>query len=158
MLTTLISLTMPLMAVGQTVFQHLSDREQALAEMIRVARPGARIAANDADWETLVIDAPDRDLTRKILNHHCDGVCNVRSGRQLPALFKKTGLLDIVVCTNTLILTDLAMAEQLYSLQAAAEELQEAGKITLLEVTKWLEHLKQASQAGLLLCRDWLRC
>ncbi len=131
------------------VFQHLPDREQALAEMIRVARPEARIAVTDPDWETLAIDAPNRDLTRKILNHLCNSTRNGWCGRQLPALFKKAGLLDIVVYTKTLLLTDFAMANQLYSLQAAAEGLQEAGTITVLEVAGWLEHLKQASQAGL---------
>jgi ubiquinone/menaquinone biosynthesis C-methylase UbiE len=134
------------------VFQHLPDREQALAEMIRVARPGARIAANDADWETLVIDSPDRDLTRRILNHHCDNFTNGWSGRQLPALFKRAGVLDIVVYTKNLILTDFAVADQLYSLQVCAEELQEAGTLTSREANEWVEQLKQASEAGLFFC------
>ncbi len=130
------------------VFQHLPDREQALTEMIRVARPGARIVVSDPDWETLVIDAPDRDLTRKILNHGCDSVQNGWCGRQLPALFKGAGMLEVVVYVRTLLLTDFAMANQVYSLQATAEGLQEAGGITALEVSEWLAHLKEASQAG----------
>lgn len=130
------------------VFQHLPDRKQSLAEMTRVARPGARIAVNEPDWETLVLDSPNRDLTRKILNHFCDNVRNGWCGRQLPALFKKASLLEIVVYTKTLILTDFELANQLYGLQATAESMREAGMITMLEVKEWVEQLRQTSQAG----------
>src|SRR5262249_54210130 len=42
---------------AERVFVHLRRPERALAEMVRVARPGARIVVYDADWETLAVDA-----------------------------------------------------------------------------------------------------
>lgn len=39
------------------IFQHLSNPQHALAEMVRVTRPGGRVVIFDVDWETLVIDA-----------------------------------------------------------------------------------------------------
>ena len=40
--------------------------------MIRVARRRLWIVINDPDLETLVVDMPNKSLTRKILNYFCD--------------------------------------------------------------------------------------
>ena len=58
--------------------------------MVRVARPGARLVVLDTDWETFVIDTPERAVTCKVLNFFCDSLRNGWSGRQLPALFHET--------------------------------------------------------------------
>lgn len=134
------------------VFQHLPNREQALAEMIRVARSGARIVANDTDWGTLLIDAPDKNLTRKIQNHICDKHLNYWSGRQLYRLFRQAGLYDVMGSPQTLILTDYAMTDQIYGLQTALEELQEVGEMTANRAAKWIDQLEESSLAGLFFC------
>src|SRR5258708_4020850 len=48
------------------VLTHLTQPRQALTEMVRVARPNARIVCFDRDWESLMIDADDHPLTRKV--------------------------------------------------------------------------------------------
>ena len=47
------------------VFQHLSDPDAALAEMVRVTRPGGRIVVADPDYDTQVVDVPDQELARR---------------------------------------------------------------------------------------------
>src|SRR6202023_1920244 len=47
------------------VLQHLEDPQRAIAEMARVLKIGGRIAAAEPDWDTLVIDVPDRSLARQ---------------------------------------------------------------------------------------------
>jgi ubiquinone/menaquinone biosynthesis C-methylase UbiE len=131
------------------VFQHLPDREGALAEMIRVARPGARIVVLDPDWGTAVVDSPDRELTRKVVGRMCDRRRNGWCGRQLHRFFKRAGLLDVFVYPWTLVITDLALTDQLGRLRTTVQELHEAGEVTAAEANGWLEHLQQASQAGL---------
>ena len=54
------------------VFHHLVDPAKALAEMTRVTRAGGRIAVSDTDYDSLVVEAVDRELTHRILQHHAD--------------------------------------------------------------------------------------
>ena len=68
---------------------HVDHPRLVLAEMIRVTRPGGRLVVLDPDFETLVFDAADRSVTRRIVNFVCDHI--VRHGwmgRRRPALFR----------------------------------------------------------------------
>ena len=52
---------------AERLLEHLPDAEQALAEMVRVTHPGGRILVFDFDWDTLIIDHPDKETTRTIV-------------------------------------------------------------------------------------------
>jgi SAM-dependent methyltransferase len=130
------------------VFQYLENPGRALAEMKRVTCSGGRVLAADPDWETLVINAPDRILTRKILNHKCDRIRHGWCGRRLRALFKKAGLQNIRMHTKTLILTDFDMANQLYELEVLVEDLKKRNTITREEALQWLDDLTRRSDSG----------
>ena len=134
------------------VFQHLKEPEQALSEMIRVARRGAWIVISEPDWETLVVDMPNKPLTRKILNHFCDETQSGWIGRELFRLFTSTGLLNISIIPRTVVLTDYAIANELFSFKVTAEKVQKAGHITESESVEWCEYLTNASEAGRFFC------
>ena len=79
------------------IFGYLAEPTAALAEMARVARPGARIALAEGDSDMLVIDIADRALARKIVHLICDSMAQGWIGRQLPRLLRQAGLEDISV-------------------------------------------------------------
>ncbi|MFN8515682.1 MAG: methyltransferase domain-containing protein [Thermomicrobiales bacterium] len=129
------------------VFQHLPDRPKALAEAIRVLRPGGTVVVSDPDWETLVLDLPDRTLIRKFAHFRCDGYYGGWTGRELPRLFRDAGLTDIAAHPFTVVIDDFALADQIYLLHGYAEKAHAAGALTAAELATWQAHLAAAASA-----------
>jgi ubiquinone/menaquinone biosynthesis C-methylase UbiE len=80
-----------------TLLQHVPDPGQVIREMIRVTRPGGRVAALEFDQDSTMLDHPDRDTTRVIVQTFSDAMANGWAGRQLPRLFRQAGLTELSV-------------------------------------------------------------
>lgn len=97
--------------MAQQVLLYLTNPRQALAEMVRVARPGARITVFDWDAESITTnifpDRSDRALRRKFLDFVADSFPSGVIGRQLPGLFREQGLTDIAIEPAVLMQTGL---------------------------------------------------
>ena len=124
---------------------HLEAPERALAEMIRVSRPGGRVVVFDFDWDTLVVDHPDRGSTRKMLDLMADSLRNGRIGRRLPGMFEAAGLREISIAPHT-VLMHCAFFQQLFG--GTLKRAQEQGRLSEREIVRWLEPLAGAAQAG----------
>ncbi len=118
---------------------HVPDPQRALAEMLRVAKSGGRLAVYEVDFETIVIDAEDRTLARKVIHCWCDSVRNGWLGRHIPAILQDLGLKDVSVTPHTLILTP-ALADLLIG-TTTVERAVSQGKLTAAEGQSWLRHL-----------------
>jgi SAM-dependent methyltransferase len=124
------------------VFMHLGDMGQALAEMVRVTRPGGRVVVREPDWDTLILDGVDPARTRAILGRHFDrAIKHPRAGRALYRLFRDAGLVEVQIADcSTLVLTELATANQLYGLEVAASADPDGAA--------WFQALVDADRAG----------
>jgi len=132
------------------VFHHLVDPEKALAEMVRVIRPGGRVAVSDTDYDTLVVEAPDVDLTRRILQHHTGRMESGRVGRRLRGLFLDAGLTSIEVSQYAAVATEYD--EDVLKLRDKADRAAAGGVIDAGEASRWVQSLVDADRAGRFLC------
>lgn len=130
------------------VLQHIADPGAAIAEMVRVLRPGGVVVAFDNDWETLTVDSGERALTRRILNAWCDRFPSGWIGRHLVALFLDAGLVEVAVHPKTLVLNDFDVADRVFSFVATAQRLADEGVVGRDDVARWCDELRAADARG----------
>jgi hypothetical protein len=106
------------------------------------------VVVAEVDSDTRVLDAPDRGLTRRILNCYSDQYPNGGMGRQLPRLFREAGLTEIAVSAHTAITTDPRWGLWGLDFRGAAALAAARGAITAAEAASWLEQLRDAERAG----------
>jgi ubiquinone/menaquinone biosynthesis C-methylase UbiE len=127
------------------VLHHVADPARVLAEMTRVVRPGGRVVVSDADYETLVVTAPDRALTRRILHHFADGLPHGWIGRELRGLFRDAGIEDVAVHPFVAVVTEYD--EDVLRLSEKAE-----AAVSPAEAAAWLASLDALDRAGRFFC------
>ena len=90
---------------AKLVRMHSPDIETADDELIRVLRPGGKLAAFDYDFDMLAIDHPDRTTTREIMRYWADHHQQPWCGRQTRRRFLKRGLKDVTVTPHPVLAT-----------------------------------------------------
>jgi ubiquinone/menaquinone biosynthesis C-methylase UbiE len=125
---------------------YITNPLEIITELIRVVKSGGRIVLMDWDFETLVVDHSNRELTRRIFhwrNDNKDG--NNWSGRQLYRLLKIGGLKEITVFPVVTTTTDES-SSLTQSLWHAASGALEQGIINNKEYESWISELKSSIQ------------
>lgn len=135
-------------ACAARVLLHANAPDAILREMRRVVRPGGRLVVLDWDFETVVVDHADRELTRRLLhwrNDHHGG--DNWSGRQLWRRMRAAGLQKLSVHPFiSVVHSESAGLTQ--SLWRAAQVAAQAGAISPQELYAWVGDLKARIQAG----------
>jgi ubiquinone/menaquinone biosynthesis C-methylase UbiE len=128
----------------ERVFQHLADRGPALAaaEALRILKPGGRVVVVDSDWSTLVINAGDAALERRVVGECAKRFPNPTAGRHLRDLVTAAGAVE--VCHTIATLDIGATGATATLLTRTAEEL-----LSAEELIEWRARLDDARLAQL---------
>jgi SAM-dependent methyltransferase len=133
---------------AERLLEHVPDAKRALTEMARVTRPGGRIAVFDFDWDTLIIDHPDKETTRTFVLSYSDSIRNGWIGRQLPRLFKEQRL-EVLSIDPVQVFLHYALAALAFGSHLAL--LQTNGTLDAGRAQQWWEYLQRADERGTLL-------
>ncbi len=79
-------------ALCERVFQHLTAPGRAANEIARVLRPGGRTVVVDVDWGTAIVHPGELSVVRQVVDTLAAATTNPRSGRRLPGLLTRAGL------------------------------------------------------------------
>jgi ubiquinone/menaquinone biosynthesis C-methylase UbiE len=132
--------------LAATTLSHVPEPVRALAEMVRVTRPGGRVGVFDLDGDSFLIAHPDHQLTRRIVAAYSDqGMVNGWLVRSLPALLTDLGIADIkrrgfMPLESGGYYANLA--------ERAAQLAAQAGAITSVELQRWLGALRAEIAGG----------
>ena len=135
-------------ALAVTVLLHVPAGEEMLREMIRVTRPGGRVAALDQDYGTFVLDVPDRALTRRIVDGHAERFyAEPWSGRTLARRFRQAGLRE--VRGRAFVVVDSVYDDYVRSMLERRVELAVRWRVvTAAEGRRWLGSAAAAASRG----------
>lgn len=126
----------------ERTLQHVADPVQVVGEIVRVTRPGRRVAALEPDWRTLVVSGADITTSRRLAAEVAAHTRHPAAGTQLPSWFAAAGLLVEDAGAAVVHTRSFAVAEQILMLGAAIDHLGDAA------VRQWTAAARADSQAG----------
>lgn len=131
------------------VFQHLSDPEVALVELVRVTEPGGRVVVADPDYDTQVVDVPNQELARRVLGFRADHLLrNGTLAHRMGGLFTGAGLADVTVEAVPVVLRDPMALDNAMGLRSWARTAHERGLATAADADAWERELDEAAASG----------
>jgi SAM-dependent methyltransferase len=133
---------------AERVLQHLVNPQQALAEMVRVARPGARLVVVEPDYGATQIAGGDPGVTRKLVDRRCAHYQSGRIGIKLSILFKRLGLMNVAFMPVQAVTTNIGDEGEKLLLENYVGPAVAASVVSEEEGTKWIKDLKAAERAG----------
>lgn len=132
--------------VAATTLSHVPDVERALAEMVRVTRPGGRIGVFDVDGDLTLFAHSDRELTRRIVAATSDQMwVNGWLVRELPARFADLGIVNVRMRGFMPLESGGYYANRA---ERSAEVAVQTGAITSDERERWLQAFRAELPAG----------
>jgi ubiquinone/menaquinone biosynthesis C-methylase UbiE len=127
------------------VFHAVPDPAVALAEARRVLAAGGRIVLVGQDWDTVVIDSDDPDLTRTIVHARAGTMPNPRAARRYRNLLLDSGFGDVTIDVRTAIFTDALMLPMLTGFADAACA---TGAVDRVHADTWIAEQTRRAESG----------
>lgn len=134
--------------IAVTALAHIPDAPRTIPELRRVTRPGGRVGIFDLDTDSLIVNHPDRVLTRRIVAAYSDhAAVDGWLARRLPGLLVEAGFRDVAVRAFTPLDQD-PTGFYATTAERAAEVAVRMGAIDEGERQIWLAGLRNERSSG----------
>lgn len=135
---------------AQTVLIHLPPDVclKALKEMVRIVKSGGKIISADQDGDTWIINHPERELTRRIIQFNSDQrYADGWTGRRIESLFRRAGLINVKAVPHVHV--DRGADSYLFGMaKRIAAAAKDTGVLQEDEYLLWSEGLEETAQKG----------
>jgi ubiquinone/menaquinone biosynthesis C-methylase UbiE len=144
------------LVIASAVFSHIPNGLEVLVEMTRVTRSGGTVAVFDHDIDTIVVNASDRELSRRIIHAYCDRYFTSGwAGRELYALFRQVALEDVHSLPMILSSTNYESYWQ-QMVERSSTVAVKTGVVSQEEAEAWRADLEQKGREGRFFgCRNY---
>jgi SAM-dependent methyltransferase len=132
-----------------STFMHLENPCMAVNEIVRVLKPGGRLASIEPDWDTIVLATGNAAADTTIVRIIRKSVRHSGIAHRLPGYFRAAGLIDISVQAGTWVVTDYADANETWRVEASVKQAQRLGTLSSKEGTRLLKLLRRANIRGM---------
>lgn len=132
---------------AERVLMHLADPDAAIREMVRVTRPGGRVACAEVFANGAAIDHLDHDLSEMVGRAAVAQIRNPWMGIELRRRMVQAGLVDVTVVP----VADVEMRmeeDEVDEYRRQAHDLADRGAIEPARADEFIESLNSANAAG----------
>jgi SAM-dependent methyltransferase len=140
-------------AWSDRTFQHLADPDGALAELVRVVKPGGLVLVVDPDYGTQELPFPEPALARRVLEFRaCHALRNGTLAHDMARRFRDSGLREVGAEERRLVVRDPDAVDHVLGLRSWPRTASARGFFSSDEVTRWEALYDRVVAAGEL---DW---
>jgi arsenite methyltransferase len=135
--------------IAAQVLEYVSDPAKAVNEVHRVLRPGGRFVVIDSDWDTLIVNCGEVDLTGRIMSAGDGHVLHRTLPRRLPGLLRAAGFaVDEVRTLPVLNISHDPTAYDYRVVELMATFARGRGDVTDADVDAWLQGIADEHESG----------
>ena len=120
--------------------------KQVLKESIRTLKKGGRISVTDCDFGSIVIHPYNAEIIPILIKQLQDIIENPLMGRQLHALFKESGFVDVSIMPEPYILRSFKQLCSMLDIPRVLNDICQQGKLTRKMADELLQSFQKADE------------